>query len=166
MGAVADVLARQEIGRLDERIAAAQRMMATESSMTDAERLRFSGYITRMQDRRAALDASLEMEENAGIRTDSDMTEARFGNVEATLRMMDDRLVRIIEQIHALDNRQQRSEDRLERMENDQAKLRDEVRSLVRADDMPQFSRVYLIGAAVAVTVIIALLLYLTARML
>lgn len=111
--------------------------------------------------------------ETDDVAVEDAVTEARMTSVEATLRHMDDRLTRIVEQIHALDSRQQRSEDRLARMETDQAQikadqagLREQVRELAGPAAPAGYSRVWLAGGAAAMTVVIVLLLILTWRLL
>lgn len=182
---VTATLARIEVRRLDERIEAARRLILSNAEMTDQERERFAQYIARLQDRRTEIEAALESDASRQALNGSDgsdgeamtMTEARVGNLEATLRHMDERLSRLVDQIHNLDNRQQRSEDRLQRMETDQASVRSDIervntvlhqmqeqmRSLAAP---PGYSRVYLAGGALAMTVMIVLLVLLTWRLL
>jgi chromosome segregation ATPase len=164
----ADVLAKQEIARLDERIVAAQRLLLADGSISEAERSRFVLYINKLQARRAEIEAA--QQEPAAVNGDEmlDMTEARVNNVEATLRLMDDRLTRIVEQIHQLDVRTGRLEDAVGLLKDGQKATTEQVRNL--ADTMnshgPQYSRMYLVGGALVMTVILVLLLILTWRLL
>lgn len=176
---VAATLAQMEVRRLDERIEAARRLMLSNAEMTDQEREQFVQYVGRLQDRRTKIEAALDGSDGVSGSDGEDMamTEARVGNVEATLRHMDERLSRIVDQIHQLDNRQQRSEDRLQRMESEQVSVRTEVERVNTVlhqmqDQMrslaapPGYSRVYLAGGALAMTVMIVLLVLLTWRLL
>lgn len=179
---VAATLGRLEVRRLDERILAAQRLLMGNGEISDAERERFAQYIERLQDRRTEIEAALDCETSRTVRDEPDgsngsdedvaMTEARVNNLEATLRHMDERLSRIVDQIHQLDNRQQRSEDRLQRMEHDQASVRGDVERMnsvlhqmqeqMRSLASPAgYSRVWLAGGALAMTVVIVLLVLL-----
>lgn len=179
MDEVAATLGRMEVRRLDERIEAARRLLATNGEMTDAERERFAGYLARLQDRRTEIEAALDSTPNRTVGSDEDMamTEARVNNLETTLRHMDERLSRIVDQIHQLDNRQQRSEDRLQRMEQDQASLRGQVERLhgVLGDVQeqmkqiaapPGYSRTYLAAGAAVMAVMLLLLVVITWRLL
>lgn len=165
MTTAADVLARQEIARLDERINAARRLLLTDGSVTAAERERFANYIQKLLERRTELEAA------QGESSDDDnMTEARVNNVEATLRLMDDRLTRIVEQIHQLDMRTGRLEDSVISLKDAHKTTSDQVRGLseqLRNQDGPVgYSRMYLAGGALAMTVVIFLLVMLTWRLL
>lgn len=187
MDEVAATLGRLEVRRLDERIEAARRLLATNGEMTDAERERFAGYLARLQDRRTEIEAALDGETSRTARARPDgsdgsdedvaMTEARVNNLEVTLRHMDERLSRIVDQIHQLDNRQQRSEDRLQRMEQDQASLRGQLERLhnVMGDVQeqmqhmaapPWYSRAYLAAGAAVMAVMLLLLVVITWRLL
>lgn len=165
MTTAADALARQEILRLDERIAAARRLLLADAFITDAERERFKSYIQRLLERRTELDAA-----QGESLDDDDMTEARVNNVETTLRLMDDRLTRIVEQIHQLDVRTGRLEDSVISLKDAHKTTSDQVRELseqLRDQDGPMgYSRMYLAGGAMAMTVVIALLVVLTWRLL
>lgn len=129
-----------------------------------------------LEDLRDQVLARLNQQRTDGQADEDDVTEARIGSVETTLRTMDDRLTRIVEQIHKLDSRLQRLEDRQERTEQDTTAVRTDI-AQIRQDQqalrtsLPQpapaiYSRVYLAGGAVAMTVVIALLVILTLRML
>lgn len=159
----ADVLAKQEIARLDERIVAAQRLALTDGSISDAERSRFALYINKLQARRAEIEAALQDPAAGDGDEMSDMTEARVNNVEATLRTMDDRLTRIVEQIHQLDVRTGRLEDAVNLLKDGQRATAEQMRSL---GQRPIYSRMYLAAGALAMTVVIVLLLIVTWRLL
>lgn len=170
MDDVAATLARLEVSRLDERIDGARRLLASNAEMTDQERGRFLAYIARLQDRRAEIEAAMDPGRRARTTNGSDgsdedvvMTEARVNNLESTLRHMDERLSRIVDQIHQLDNRQQRSEDRLQRMETELINVQTQLHNLVST---PGYSRIWLAGGALAMTVVVALLVLLTWRLL
>lgn len=161
----ADVLAKQEVARLDERIAAAQRMLLADGSMSDAERSRFALYVDKLQVRRAEIEAA---QQYPAAGDGDDMTEARVNNVEATLRTMDDRLTKIVEQIHQLDVRTGRLEDNMAGLKDSQRATTEQVRSLSDAmsQQAPLYSRMYLAGGALAMTFVIVLLLIVTWRLL
>lgn len=162
--AAAESLARLELEKLSTKIAAAQGLLAS-MEMTDNERERFLAYIGRMQHRQGELRQALSFSAE-----DADVTEARVSSVEQTLRHMDDRLSRIVDQIHGLDSRQGRLEDRIERIETegkahvDQLRqLQDQLRTLASP---PGYSRTYLAIGAMVMAVMLLLLLVITWRLL
>lgn len=150
--ATATALARIELAKVESKLAAARGLLAT-MEMTDAERERFCGYIERLEAKAVQLEAAL----GAGdLRGDEDEMDTRFGSVEATLRTMDERLAKLVEQIHLLDTRQQRIEDRFALLERDFARM----------TSSPSYNRTYLATTAVVLLVMLVLLVVITWRIL
>ena len=82
----------------------------------------------------------------------------------ATMDKLDGKVDQLLENVHDLDKRLSRLEDRFGRLENETAEMRRDLEQV--AMPAPIYSRMYLAGGAVAMTVVIVLLLLVTWRLL
>jgi hypothetical protein len=82
----------------------------------------------------------------------------------ATMDKLDGKVDQLLENVHDLDKRLSRLEDRFGRLENETAQMRRDLEQATTP--APIYSRVYLAGGAVAMTVVIVLLLIVTWRLL
>lgn len=97
---------------------------------------------------------------------DGDRTSGRLTPSMTTLTTMDKldgKVDQLLENVHDLDKRLSRLEDRFGRLESETAQMRQD---LEQAAQRPLYSRIYLVGGALAMTVVIVLLLIMTWRLL
>ncbi len=160
-------MARQQMRRMDDRISATQRLMAANAEMTDAERVRFTAYLERLQNQRAEIDLTLnDSSERMDQMTDARINSAadyRLSNAETVLRAVDGKMDRMSEQISDLSTRQRLLENQVQSLSNEMQRLGNQVEQM---RSPAGYSRVYLAMGALAMTVVIVLLLIVTWRLL
>jgi chromosome segregation ATPase len=165
MDDVAATMARQEMRRIDDRIGATQRLMAANEEMTDAERVRFTAYLERLQDQRAELDTALNdgTAERSNEMTDvHSAADYRLSNTERMLQQADTKLDRMSEQLSDHSSRLRVLEDRVGALSSKVDHLSSQIDHFRAA---PGYSRVALAIGSVVMAVMLLLLLFVTWRL-
>jgi chromosome segregation ATPase len=167
MDDVAATMARYEMRRIDDRIAAAHRLMAANAEMTDAERGRFLAYIERLQNQRAEIDLSVgdgtveRMDQMTDARINS-AADYRLSNTERMLQAVDGKMDRMGEQLSDHSSRLRVLEDRMSALSNKVDHLSGQIDHLRAA---PGYSRTALAVGAAVMLVMLLLLLFVTWRL-
>jgi len=167
MDDVAATVARQEMRRIDDRIAATHRLMAANAEMTDAERDRFLAYIERLQNQRAEIDLSVgdgkveRMDQMTDARINS-AADYRLSNTERMLQAVDGKMDRMGEQLSDHSSRLRVLEDRMTTLSSKVDHLSGQIDHLRSA---PGYSRAALAVGAAVMLVMLLLLLFVTWRL-
>lgn len=91
------------------------------------------------------------------------MMDVRLGSTENTLRGLDNKMDRLIDQVHAIDTRQQLLEDRVADLKKQVDDVRNQV-ILVRTWNETQLPRTWLLAGGISVLLALVMLILITWR--
>lgn len=134
-------------------------MYLASPDLPDIDRQSMQAYRQRLLERMGLVEAVGETQEMAEA-GDS----GRIGGVEATLRIMDQKLDRMSDGLHDLDTRQRLLEAKVETLANTVRQL-DQALQTLRSPTI-DYSRAWLIITVITIIVVLGMLMFISSRLL